>query len=148
MDQNSLFYTVREKGRYQTWHKVKFYTAVCSRTWAWIFTILQNFLWTTFWLRTSSETFSWRFPIPEGKKSKPKNQSKQKTRTNPSINLISTGQEKRAAVGEPVRKTVAYKSLSLYTCSFSQRQKGGNYLMYMSRSENQASVWAKVTNTV
>lgn len=83
-----------------------------------------------------------------GKKSKPKNQSEQKTRTNPSINLISTGQEKQAAVGESVWKTVPYKSLSVYIFSFSQRQKGGIYLMYMSRSENQANVWAKVTNTV
>lgn len=82
------------------------------------------------------------------KKGKPKNQSKQKTSSNPPITLISTGQEKRAAVGESVRKTVPYRSLSLYICSFSQRQNGGIYQMCMSRSENQASIWAKVKNTV
>lgn len=75
-----------------------------------------------------------------GKKANKKTQPEQKARTNPSVNLVSTGQEKQAAVAESVRKTVPHNSLSVYTCSFSQRQKGGIYLMYMSRPENQGSV--------
>lgn len=138
-----------EKGRYQKWHEIKFYRAICSCTRTWIYTILQNFLWIAFWLRTSSETFSWRFPIPERKKIKSKKQSEQKTRTNlPIIWYLLDKRNKQQWKSQYGKLYVHYKSLSLHTCSFSQRQKGSIYLMYLSRSENQASIWAKVTNTV
>lgn len=106
-------------------YEAKFHRAICSSTWAWKYAILQNFLWTALWLKTPNETCSWSFPIPGGKKPNQNNKNKRKkTQNHQQIRYqYLLDKKKKAMVGDSVKKTVPYITLSIYTHFFPKDKK-------------------------